>query len=169
VNTSKNQHTVASVSDIPLRTRVAQIRYDVNWQGTAVRMQYERLVAHLDLPLGEGSIAHLRGVVDLDFLVISVYRLLHVAERAKTFSCDIDGKLKLAIKVFRSRWDEELKDVRNALEHLDHGGAHIIPFRSGSTISFLWRGGKIDVHEIFTDADKLCAAICRAIEPLETQ
>jgi hypothetical protein len=131
-------------------------------------MQYDRLVAHMNLPLEDRVLAHLRGVADLDFLVISVHRLLHVAERARAFGCDADGKLKLAIKVFSSQWLPQLVEVRNALEHLDQGGVGLFPIQGGDTMSFSWRGGQMDVHELFKAADELIKAICRVIEPLET-
>jgi hypothetical protein len=131
-------------------------------------MQYERLVAHLNLPFEDRVWAHMRAVADLDFLVISVHRLLHVAERARTFGCDTDGELKQAIKLFRSQWLPQLIEVRNALEHLDQGAAGIVPVQGGSTMSFAWRGGQVDVHKLFKAADKLCKTICGIIEPLES-
>jgi hypothetical protein len=165
---SNRNITVGTLLAAPLRQRVAQIRYDVNWQGTAIRMQYERLVAHLDLSLEDRWRAHMRAVVDLDLLVISVNRLLNVAERTRRFGCDSNGQLKRATKIFRSQWDSQLTDVRNALEHLDQGGAGIIPVEGGGTLLFVWRGGQVDAHKLFNAADNLCRVICRVIEPLES-
>lgn len=157
-----------TLADIPLRQRAAQIRYDINWQGTAVRMQYGRLVAHMNLPLEGRVLAHLCGVADLDFLVISVHRVFHVAKRARAFGCDADGQLKLAIKVFSSQWLPQLVEVRNALEHLDQESVGLFPVQGGDTMSFAWRGGQMDVHGLFKAADELIKTICRVIEPLET-
>lgn len=159
---------MGTLADVPLRQRAAQIRYDINWQGTAARMQYERLVTHMSRSLEDRLMAHMSGVVDLDFLVISVNRLLHVAERARDFGCDNDGKLKVAIKLFISRWLPQLRDIRNALEHLDQGGAGIVPVQGDDTMLFAWPGGQIDVHKLFKAADELIKAVCRTIEPLES-
>jgi hypothetical protein len=168
VGSQRDRHQGAAVPfpAVPLRQRVAQIRYDVNWQGTAVRMQYERLVAHLNLSLEDMAYAHLRGIVDMDFLVIAVRRLLRVAERARDIGCDVNGELKQAIKIFTSQWGQVI-DVRNALEHIDHGRAGIVPVQGGGTLLFAWRGEQVDVHKLFRAADNLCKTICRVIEPQE--
>lgn len=50
----------------------------------------------------------MRGIVDFDFLVMSVHRLLHVAKRARTLGCDTTGELALPIRVFKSRWKDDL-------------------------------------------------------------
>jgi hypothetical protein len=169
MDSDPSAHAPAStLADIPLRQRVAQVRYDINWQGTAVRMQYERLVSHINLPIEERTFAHLRGIADLDFLVISIYRLLNVAKRAKEFGCDTDGKLRLAIHLFESQWFSRLKELRNALEHLDHGGIGIVPVQGGGSISFVWSTGQVDAHKLYTAADRLITTICRVIEPLES-
>lgn len=168
VNATPSQDAARTLAEVPLSRRAAQIRYDINWQGTAVRMQYERLVAHMGLSPEERVSALLHAVVDLDFLVISVHRLLHVAKRARAFGCGTDAELKTAINLFSSRWLPQLRDVRNALEHLDHGSIGIVPVQGGGTISFIWRDGQLDVHELFKAADKLIKTICLAIQPLES-
>jgi hypothetical protein len=110
----------------------------------------------------------MNAVIDLDFLVISANRLLQVAQRARRFGCDTTGELRRAIKVFSAEWVPQLGQVRNALEHLDQGGAGILPIQGGETLSFAWRGGQIDVHKLFISADELCKTICRVIGPLES-
>jgi hypothetical protein len=93
---------------------------------------------------------------------------MRVADRARSFGCDSSGDLRQAIRVFHSRWGQPVTDLRNALEHLDQGGAGIVPVKGGGTMLFVWSGGQMDVHDLFRAADDLCKAICRAIEPLET-
>jgi hypothetical protein len=155
-----------SLRDLPLSQRVAQIRYDVTWQGTAIRMQYERLVAHLELPLEDQFRAHMRAVVDLDFLVIVARRLLKVAERARRLGIDSSRDLKQAVRAIEPQ-SAQVIAVRNALEHLDQGGTGIVPFQGGGSVSFAWSGGQIDVHELYRAADDLGKAICRVIELAE--
>lgn len=113
-----------SPRDVPLSQRIAQIRYEVNWQSTAVRMQYERLAAHLQLPQEEQLAAHMRAVVDMDFMITAVRRLLRVAERARRIGVDGSGELRQAVRAIAPQSAQVVR-VRNALEHLDQpGGGH---------------------------------------------
>jgi hypothetical protein len=66
--------------------KVAELRFNLNWQWTAVKMQYGRLVSNAisqDDTLGALVHKHMAGIVDLDFLVMSVHRLLRVAHQAR--------------------------------------------------------------------------------------
>jgi len=60
----------------------------------------------------------MNGIVDMDFLVIAVRRLLLVAEQAKKSGCDVNGELKPIIKGFKSNWGH-IVAARNSLEHVD--------------------------------------------------
>jgi hypothetical protein len=156
------------VRGIPLSQRVAQVRYDANWQGTAVRMQYERVAAHLELPPEEQLAAHMRAVVDMDFLITAVRRLLRVAQRARRLGVDSSGELREAVKAIAPQAAQVVR-VRNALEHLDQQGVGIVPVAGGGSMSFASVGGPIDVHELFKAAEDLCKGICRVIERAEQE
>lgn len=155
-----------------LRRNAGQIRYSVNWQGTAIRMQYERLAAsmHIDTetPLIELARAHYKAISDLDFLITSVRRLLRVAEQARSYNLDPNKELKLAVKIFNSRWHPSLVTIRNALEHVDKPGTPFFPARGGDTMAFVYPGGQIDASKLYTAAMNLHQAICKAIEPFES-
>jgi hypothetical protein len=158
---------------LPLTQRAAQIRYGVNWQWTAVKMQYERLMARKPMQpddLVEVALPeHMRGVVDMDLFVTAVRRLLRVAEQARRSGCDSNADLKVPIKIFNSRWGHVV-DVRNTLEHVDGPGVPIVPMQSSNPDSrwlFLTPGNHLSVQHLFEDSAKLYAAICKAIEPYE--
>lgn len=158
---------------LPLPQRAAQIRYGVNWQWTAVKMQYERLMARKPMQPGdlvEAAVSEpMRGVVDMDFLVTAVRRLLRVAEQARRSGCDTNTDLKVPIRIFNSRWSHVV-DVRNTLEHVDGPGVPIVPMQSSDPDSrwlFLTPGNRLNVQDLFEDAAKLCKAICKVIEPYE--
>jgi hypothetical protein len=113
---------------------------------------------------------HMRGVVDLDFFVTAVRRLLRVAEQAKRSGCDSKGILKRAIKIFMSRWSHVI-DVRDSLEHVDEPGLPFVPMQSSAPDggwSFLTPGNRIDVPLLYEDAQKLCKVILEAIKPFDT-
>ena len=84
----------------PLWQRAAAVRYGVNWQRTAVKMQYERLMTRsMALPddLAEQALReYTRGVIDMDFFVTAVGRFLRVADQAKRSGCDANGELKIS-------------------------------------------------------------------------
>jgi hypothetical protein len=158
---------------LPLPQRAAQIRYGVNWQWTAVKMQYERLMARRLMQPGDlaetAAPEPMRGVVDMDFLVTAVRRLLRVAEQAKRSGCDTNADLKVSIRIFNSRWSHVV-DVRNTLEHVDGPGVPIVPMQSSEPDSrwlFLTPGNRLNIQDLFEDASKLCKAICKVIEPYE--
>jgi hypothetical protein len=156
----------SSPRDVPLEQRVAQVRYDVTWQGTAVRMQYDRLAAHLGLPPEQQIAAHMRAVVDMDFLVLAARRLLKVAERARHLGVDSSGELRQAVRDIGPRSGQVVK-VRNALEHFEGGRLPIVPVAGGGSMSFAWPGGQMDMHELFGAADGLRKAIWRVIDQAE--
>src|SRR5204863_7738602 len=64
--------------------RAAAVRYGLGWQWTAVKMQYERLMArNMSAPgdlVVEALRDYMRGVIDMDFFVTAVRRFLRVAD-----------------------------------------------------------------------------------------
>jgi hypothetical protein len=155
-----------------LRRNAGQIRYSVNWQGTAIKVQYERLAVNMhinpEIPVIESARAHYQAIADLDFLITSIRRLLRVAEQARSYHLDPNKELKLAIKIFNSRWHPSLVNIRNALEHVDKPGTPFFPARGGDTMAFVYPGGQIDAGKLYTAAMNLHQAICKAIEPFES-
>jgi hypothetical protein len=158
----------------PLWQRAAQVRYGVNWQWTAVKMQHERLMsrpmASPGDPVEQALNEYMRGVIDMDFFVTAVRRLLRVADQAKRSGCDTNGELKKAIKSFMSRWGRVVH-TRNSLEHFDQSGTPLVPTQSSGPDGgwkFIVPGGHIDMQELFEDAQKLCRAIVKVIEPFDT-
>jgi len=111
----------------------------------------------------------------MDFLVIMVRRFLRTAEQARQIPSDRQWQLKLAIKVFYSRWGN-LTDVRNALEHSDTAAIFPVPAASfpvledsGGQFVFMWPGGNLDLGKLFEDAQSILKAILGVIEPLEAE
>jgi hypothetical protein len=136
-------------------------------------MQYEHLMARRspELMLNE----HMKIVADMDFLVIMVRRFLRTAEQAAQIPSDCQSQLRLAIKVFRSRWGN-LTDVRNALEHSDTAAMLPVPAisfpvleDSGGQFVFMWPGGNLDLGSLFEDTQSILKAILKTIEPLEAE
>ena len=158
--------------DPALRLRAGQVRYGANWQGTAIKMQYERLATNMQVdpeqPVLDSLRLHMQALVDLDFLITSIRRLLRVAEQARRLGLDRDRRLKLAIKVFSSHWQPYFVDIRNTLEHVDKPGLPIGPFRGGGKVAFSCPGGEVDATELYNAAMGLHRAICQVIEPFET-
>src|ERR1700683_1972128 len=158
----------------PLPQVAASTRFGLNWQWTAIRLQYERLTSNVISPkdLIEVSMRkHMTGVIDMDFLVIAVRRLLRIADHAKRSGCDVNGTLKPLIRDFESHWGHVI-DARNSLEHVDEPRADRALFPSSSSKGdwqFHLPGGNIDVHELFKDAENLAKAISKIIEPYESQ
>ena len=156
-----------------LQQRANAIRFAVNWQWTAIKMQHERLTARTFSPddLVEAVVReHMRGVVDMDFFVIAVRRFLRVAIKAKKSGCDAAGTLKPIIRNFETHWDHII-DARNWLEHVDGQNAEgtLLPVHSSNGDWHFTRAGKnVDVNELFKAADELCKAICLVIEPYES-
>jgi hypothetical protein len=154
------------------RVKAGRIRYGANWQGTAIKMQYERLAANMqvdpDAPVADSLISHMQAVTDLDFLITSIRRLLRVAEQARSFGLDPKKELKLAIKVFDSRWRPHLVDIRNTLEHVDKPGTPFVPCRGGGKVAFAYPGGEVDASKLYSAAMELHKAISRTVEPFES-
>lgn len=148
------------------------IRFNLNWQWTAVKLQHERLADNVlsrDDLVAVSMRKHLTGMVDMDFLVISVHRLLLVAKQAKGSGCDVNGTLKDVIKDFESRW-AHITGARNALQHIDdmYPKMLLLPTSSSSgDWQFGMPGNSIDMHELFKDAQTLAKAIAKVIEPYE--
>jgi hypothetical protein len=170
--TKMSRYYEPSTSPAMLRQRAGHIRYNANWQGTAITMQYERLAAsmHIDPEslITEALKSHMRAVADLDFLITSVRRLLRVAEQARSMRLDPKKELKLAIRIFNSRWQPQLVNIRNALEHIDGPGMRFFPILGGGAIAFVYPGGQVDAGKLYIAAMKLHKAICGVIEPLES-
>ncbi|MGO9077952.1 MAG: hypothetical protein ACLQDY_02770 [Streptosporangiaceae bacterium] len=151
------------ITSIPLTKRTGYIRYELNWQATALRMQYERLVHHLGLSENERLLGYMQSVTDLDYLVITAHRIYRLADIAKGYGIDRDGELKDVIGAFRRDWKPKLIKIRDALEHLDHGSVGLLPYEGDGVITFASILGPIDVHELYKAADELCQAISRAV------
>jgi hypothetical protein len=121
-------------------------------------------------------------VGDMDLLVTAVRRLLRTADAAqKIHSEEIDPKrhaqLKLAIKVFDSRWGDRIKDIRNALEHVESLSpgfpvpAVAIPTDGNGNGEFIFMapGGNLDVGKMYEDARSIAKAIASIVQPADGQ
>ena len=154
--------------------RAAQIRYGLNWEGTALQLQYDRLKTRMVPLSGLAEVAgreYMSGVIDMDFFITVVRRILRVADQAKRSGLDTDGLLKSAINDFGLCWSH-VTAARNTLEHVDNPQAFraIVPFHSSNgEWGFLMPGKSVDVHELFKDADNLCRTISKVIRPHEAQ
>jgi len=114
-------------------------------------------------------------VADMDFLVTSVRRLLRTAELARRIPSEHQPQLKLALKIFNSRWGN-LTAVRDALEHSDTAAMFPVPAvriptsgHGDGQFIFMWPGGNIDLGELFEDARSILKAIVSIIEPVEAE
>jgi hypothetical protein len=156
-------------------SRVSEARFNINWQWTAIKMQYDRLMERsgksMELRLHE----HMNIVADMDFLVIVLQRFLRTAEQARQIPSDDQANLKLAIRIFHSRWGT-LTDIRNALEHSDSTAMFPVPAIAFPThkdgdgqFIFMWPSGNLDLGKLFDDALSIRRAIAGVIEPLETE
>ena len=108
----------------------------------------------------------------MDFLIIVVRRILRIAQKAKGSGLDTDKLLKSIVAGFENRWERLLIDMRDELEHIDQPKAVrlFIPVRStAGELKFVLPSGSIDLHELFSDADKLCRVIADVIRPYESQ
>ena len=133
-------------------------------------MQYERLIERSRQP--ERMFAeHMQMVADMDFLVTAVRRLLRTAELARQIPSEHQSQLKLALKVFNSRWGN-LKAVRDAMEHFDTTEA-VFPVAavgipaSGNgdgEFTFMWPGGNLDLGKLYEDARSIAKAVVSIIE-----
>jgi hypothetical protein len=111
--------------------------------------------------IAEAAVEHMRGIVDLDFFVLSVRRLLRVAEQAKRSGCDTNADLRGPIKKFHEKWDNII-DLRNALEHIDGSGIPVVPVQSSDPDGrwlFLTPGNQVNAQHLFEDAAELCKII----------
>lgn len=159
---------------LPLQQRVAAIRYNLNWQGVALKLQYDRLRARTISPDSLPELTgyeFMSGRVDMDFLVIVVRRILRLANQAKGSGLDIDGHLKPMVRDFESRW-EHVIDARDTLEHIDEPKADrsLVPVSSSNgEFIFLMPGKSIDLQQLFIEADSLCQAIGNVIKRYESK
>lgn len=149
------------------------VRFLVNWQWPAINMQYERLMARGRLDLERMFYEHANTVADMDFFVIMVRRFLRTADKARQIPSDNQQQLKLALKVFRSRWGN-LTAVRDALEHSDSAAMFPVPAIGvpeakdhDAEFVFMWPGGNIDVGKLFKDACSILQAIKAVIGPAQ--
>jgi hypothetical protein len=137
-------------------------------------MQYERLTARSSIPPERRFFEHMRTVADMDFLVIMMRRFLRTAEYGRQIPSGNQPQLKMAVKVFYSRWGN-LADVRNALEHFDTTLRFPVPAISTpseggeSQYIFMWPGGNLDINKLFKDAQSIFEALRAVIVPLEAQ
>jgi hypothetical protein len=160
---------------LPVAARVLRVRFNINWQWPAIEMQYERLIARLSLPPERLLAEHMRMVADMDLFVTSVRRLLRTAQSALRIPSDCQPQLKLAVKIFDSRWGM-LTDVRNALEHPDGPGMFPVPAiglptsgRGNGDFIFMWPGGNLNLGRLYEDARSITRAIVSIIEPIEAE
>jgi hypothetical protein len=148
------------------------IRFNLNWQWTAIKLQHDRLTDSSISPNDTVEVSmrnHMNGIVDMDFLVIAVRRLLRVAEQAKKSGCDVNKKVKPAIKEFETHWGHII-GARNSLEHVGGHGTFLLPMSSSSgDWQFGMPGNSIKMHELFRDAQILARVISKVIEPYEPQ
>lgn len=149
---------------------VSEVQFHINWQWTAIRMQYERLQERSQLPPERMLIEHMKVVADMDFLVTSVRRLLRTAALARQIPSEHQQKLKLALKAFNSRWDN-LKAVRDALEHSDTAAMFPVPAvgipdagKGDGEFIFMWPGGNLNLSKLYEDTQSIVKAIFSIIE-----
>jgi hypothetical protein len=149
-------------------TRLAlKVRFHINWQWPAIKMQYERLMERANLPVNRMVYEHMLMVADMDFLVIMVRRFLRTAEQARQIPSNNQKQLKLAINVFNSHWKNTIK-VRDALEHIERAGVFPVPAASfpkaadgSAEFTFMWPGGNLDLGKLFGDAQSIMRAIVK--------
>ena len=165
------QSELPPFNTLPIQTRVAAIRYHLNWQGVALRLQYGRLKAQPLSLTNFVGFETMSGVVDMDFLVVVVRRIMRMVHQAKRSGLDTEGCLKPVVEDFERRWSHVV-DARDTLEHIDQPRADrsLVPVRSSKGESiFLMPGKTIDLDQLFTDAEELCRAVGRVIRPYETE
>lgn len=155
--------------------RVLNVRFHLNWQWPAIKMQYERLIQRSNLPPERRLYEHMLMVADMDFFVIMVRRFLRTAEQARQIPSEYQIDVKRAIGVFNSRWKNIIR-VRDALEHFDKAGMFPVPAGAYPTsgqgdaeFTFLWPGGNLEISKLYEDARSILQAILRVIEPIEAE
>lgn len=159
---------------------ISQVRFHLNWQWPAIRMQYERLAERARQPQERMLAEHMQTVGDMDFLVTAVRRLLRTAAAAeKIHSKEIDPKyhaqLKLAVKVFDSQWGDRLKEIRDALEHVQSVSPGFpvpmvsIPAAGKGDGEFILMGphGNLNLAKVYEDARSIAKAVANIVEPAE--
>jgi hypothetical protein len=117
----------------------------------------------------------------VDFLVTAVRRLLRTAAAAeKIHSEEVDPKLhaqlKLAVKVFDSKWGDRLKEIRDALEHVESLSSGFpvpmvgIPADGNGDGEFILMGphGNLNLTKVYEDARSIAKAIASIVEPAES-
>lgn len=155
------------------RGRVADVRFHINWQWPAIDMQYQRLIERTRLSADNMLVEHMRIVADMDFLVTAVRRFLRTAAVARQIPSEDQHQLKLALKVFNSRWGN-LKPVRDALEHSDTAANFPVPAVATTVTGngegefiFMWPGDNIHLTKLYEDSRSILKAILGIIQPLE--
>jgi hypothetical protein len=138
-------------------------------------MQYERLTERSRLPPEHMLFEHMQVVADMDFLVTAVRRLLRTAALARRIPSEHQPQLKLALKVFGSKWGN-LTAVRDALEHSDTTILFPLPVvgttqhgQGAAEFTFAWPGGNLDIGKMYEDARSILNAIVGVIEPIEAE
>jgi hypothetical protein len=157
----------------PGRDRVADVRFHINWQWPAIDMQYERLIERSQLSPDRMLTEHMRMVADMDFLVTAVRRFLRTAAVARQIPSENQQELKLALRVFNSRWGN-LTPVRDALEHSDTAANFPVPAvattvtgNGENEFTFMWPGGNLHLTKLYEDSRSVLKAMLGVIQPFE--
>jgi hypothetical protein len=161
----RNAPNSAPFHSLTIHQRVAWIRFHLDWQGSALLLEYNRLSSET------GSLNSFAQLADMDFLIIVVRRILRVAQKAKGSGLDTGKLLKSIVTDFENRWERILIDMRNELGHVDQPKVSrlFVPMRStAGELKFLLPSGSIDLRELFSDTDKLCRVIAEVIRPYES-
>jgi len=154
--------------DPSVASRVANVRFHIEWQWPAIKMQYERLMERASLPPEQMFSQHMQMVADMDFLAIMARRFLRTSALARKIPSEHQPQLKQAVREFNQRW-RNLTEIRNALGHFDQKALFPVPMHGGDQFVFMWPGGNIDLAKLFEDAREILRAILNIIEPLEAE
>lgn len=163
------------ITALPMPVLISQVQFHLNWQWPAIRMQYERLTERAHQPQERRLVEHMQTVGDMDFLVTAVRRLLRTADAALQIRSEYHEQLKLAVKVFKSRWWPSIKEIRDALEHVERLSTGFpvpavgIPANGNGDGEFILTGshGNLDLGKMYKDAQSIAKAIASIIEPAE--
>jgi hypothetical protein len=151
------------------------VRFHFNWQWPAIQMQYERLMERASQPQERMLVEHMRTVADMDFLVTAMRRFLRTAQVALQIRSKYHAQLKLALRIFESKWWTSLKEIRDALEHVETPAAGFpvpsvrIPSNENGAGEFILMGphGNLDMGKLYEDARSIAKAIASIIEQVE--
>jgi hypothetical protein len=137
-------------------------------------MQYERLAERAHQPPERMLAEHMQTIGDMDFLVTAVRRLLRTADAAMQIPSEHHHEqLKLAVKAFESRWWPRLKEIRDALEHVETPVAGFpvpavgIPMSGNGDGKFIFMGptGNLDLGKMYEAARAIAKAISSVVGP----